>query len=273
MSDLTTKVKTINSAVRTGIAVTILGAVGYGGWFGYTEYVQPGIQAKAAQEELTKLQVQFDEQKTVLTKLKTDFNEQSVVLAETKRQKDKLQTSLKLMKVDERKANIKVMEKGEDENGEPYMLVKFTEVDPAGNIIGVARDFELKGNRLFVDCWVVSFEDHYVESGDALRGRSLCVFKTIFGNIDGPEGSKSLDQSDTNRPPGIYDDSATNEFEQKIWSDFWGVSNDTAKQKELGILASYGDAPNMVVEEGKTYQILVRASGGGPRIQPLDEIE
>ena len=268
MSDLTTKVKTLNSVVRTGLAVTLLGAVGYGGYFGYNNYVKPGMEAQAAKEDLSKLQVKFDAQNEALTKLKGDFDQQAVVLTETTKEKEKLQTSLKLMKVDRRMANVKVLETGKRDDGQPYMLVKFSEIDPAGNVVGVERDFELNGNKLFVDCWIVSFEDEYVESGDPLRAASLCVFKNIFGNIDGPMGAKSLDQSNTNRPPGIYNDEAANEFEQKIWSDFWGVSNDPEKQKELGIRASYGDAPNIVVEEGKTYQIMVRASGGAS-IKPL----
>lgn len=255
MAEIMTSVKVVNSAIRTLIAAGLLGAVGYGGYFGYENYIKPGMNAKQAVEDLEALEKEFAIQQQALAE-KTEQLE--VVQVEN----EKLQTSLKLLKVDRRMANVEVLELGTDENGRPEMLVRFTEIDQNGNPVGASRDFSLSGDRLYIDCWVVNFEDKYVEEADALRSASLCVFKSIYGDIDGPRNAHSLDQeSVSSGAPGVYRDDQQSAFEQKIWDDFWNVCNDNDKQRELGIRASYGQANYMRVEEGKVYQVQLRSSG------------
>lgn len=263
MAELMTSVKTINSAVRTVIAAGLLGVVGYGGYFGYENYVKPGMQAKQALADLEALEQEFVAQQKVLA-------ETTANLEQARIENEKLATSLKLLKVDRRMANVEILELGTDEEGRPEMLVRFTEIDRAGNPVGASRDFTLSGDRLYIDCWIVSFDDKYVEEADLLRATSLCVFKSIYGDIDGPRNAHSLDaQSVSAGAPGIYRDEEQNTFEEKIWGDFWNVCNDVEKQRELGIRASYGQANYVRVEEGKVYQVQLRASGGAS-IHPIE---
>ena len=265
MAELMNNVRTVNSVIRTMLMVAVAGGVGYGGWFGYNNYVKPSRDAKQALADLASLQTQFEEQNLELVNTRGE-------LVDTRREKEKLETSLKLIKVDRRMANVEVLEKGEDDDGNAFLEVRFSEIDRDGNVVGAPRDFTLAGDKLFVDCWIVSFEDNYVEQADALRSASLCVFKSIYGDVDGPTGAMSLDQDtvSTGQPPGIYNDEAKNEFEQQIWNDFWSVSNDPQKQKELGIRASYGQANYVLAEEGRTYQVQLRASGGAS-LKPLEK--
>ena len=257
MNDVMQNVRTINSAVRTALMLVVAGGVGYGGWFGYSNYVKPGFEAKEAIAKLADLESRFEEQATEL--------------AEVSAEREKLQTSLKLLKVDRRMANVTVMDKGKNDDGQPFLQVRFAEIDRDGNVVGSERDFTLAGEKLFIDCWVVSFEDNYVEEADPLRSASLCVFKSIYGEIDGPVGAFSLDQDTSNEgmPPGIYNDDSANSFEQQIWGDFWSVCNDPEKQKSMGIRASYGQANYVLGEKGRTYQVQLRSSGGAS-LKPLD---
>jgi hypothetical protein len=71
-------------------------------------------------------------------------------------------------------------------------------------------------------------------------------------------------------PPGVYKSERQTAFEQQIWRDFWKVCNDRQLQKELGIRASQGQASYLEAEEGKTYQVNIRSSGG-MSLTPLDE--
>ena len=252
MADL----KTINSTVRTGIAIVLLGTVGYGGWFGYNNYVKPSYDAKKAIEELADLKDQFEAQTVTLTQTRENLEQAEIA-------NEKLSTSLRLLKIDRRMANVEVLDIVENEIGEPEMLVRFSEVDVDGNVIGTERDFTLTGDKLYIDCWIVTFDDKYVEQADELRATSLCVFKSIYGNIDGPSGAQSLDrQTDANQVPVVYRTNDKNTFEQKIWGDFWNVCNDAVKQKDLGIRASYGQANYVLAEKGRTYQVHLRSSGG-----------
>lgn len=255
MSDFTTKVKTINSAVRTTLAVGICGIVGYGGWFGYDNYVKPSMEAKQAMSDLADLQSKFAETEEQLLVSK-------VALEKSEVENDRLETSMKFLKIEKRIANVTVLEKGKDEEGNPYMEVSFSEVDEEGNPVGPTRNYTIKGESLYVDAWVVSFKDKYVENANELRGTSLCVFKSIYGDDEKPSEGQSLDMDTAdNGPPGVYKSDKKREFEQKIWSDFWKVSNNKGLQEELGISAIHGLAPYVKPIEGKTYQVHIRATG------------
>lgn len=249
MVDTIQKIQIVNSAIRTALLVLVLAVLGYAGCLGYNHYVLPG---QLAQRDLQKL--------------KEEFEQQAVALKESRQMIDKLQTSLRLLKIDRRLANIKVREKGIDEaTGKPFLNVDFWEVSHSGETpIGAVRSFRLNGDKMYVDCWLVQFEDEYIEKNDALRNASLCVLKSIWGDLDGPHGGHSLDYAqEGEQVPTVYKgEGDASEFERKIWSDFWAVSNDPKRQKELGIRASHGQVNYMQVEEGKTYQVEVRASGG-----------
>ncbi len=176
MSEIMNNVKTINSAARTVMLLALTSVVGFGGWVGYDNYVRPGFEVKQAKADLAKLQVEFEQQATEMKRVEA-LNE-------------RLETSMKLLKVDRRIANIKVMEKGVDDQGEPYMEVRFTEVNEYGDIVGSPRDFTLLGNKFYIDGWIATFEDKYVENADELRAASLFVFKSIYGDAERPRDGK-----------------------------------------------------------------------------------
>lgn len=246
MSKTMENVKTINSAVRTAMMLVIAGGLGYGGYTGYTEYIQPGIAAKQAIADLEEMKIAHQTQAELLRKSEAE--------------NDRLATINKLMRVEGRVANLEVLEKGVDEDGQDYLEVRFTEVDDEGYPVGSARDFTLIGDTFFVDCWVAKFEDKYIEQVDDLRGQSLVMFKSIFGNDQRPSEAFSLDES-SQRVPKRYQTDRQSAFEAKIWADFSAVCNDREKQKELGIRAIHGQANYLPPEEGRTYQINLRSTG------------
>ena len=249
MTDIISNVKTINSAVRTVLVLGACSVVGYGGYFGYNNYVKPSQEAKQAIAELADL--------------KLEFNKQQVALKESEELNQRLETSMKLLKVDRRAANVTVLEKGTDDQGNPFMEVSFTEVDENDNPIGTIRNYRLKGEKLYIDGWIATFDDKYVEEADELRAASLFVFKSIYGDAEMPRDAQRLDvESHDNSPPGIYKDDRKREFEQRIWGDFWKVCNDAQLQDELGIRYSQGQTSYVKPLEGKTYRVNIRASGG-----------
>lgn len=261
MPTMMENVKTVNSSARTVMLAGVLGVLGWGGYVGYNSYIKPGMEANQAIEKLAEVEKQLAEKDAALV----ESNKNNQVLSETN---EKLETSIKLLKIDRRMGNIEVLEKSQNEKGEPTLLVRFTEIDELGNPVGSSRDFTLRGDKLYIDCWIVQFKDKYVEQQDLLRSASLCVFKSIFGEIDGPMGAFELDNQ-TEQRPGIYKDDQQNKFEQKIWSDFWTVSNDPSLQDELGIRASHGQANYVKAQEGMVYQVKIRSSGAAS-LEPIE---
>lgn len=246
MSKTMENVKTINSAVRTMMMLALAGGLGYGGYMGYTEYIQPGIEAKQAIADLEDL--------------KLAHQTQAQQLHQTELENDRLATVNKLMRIEGRVANLEVLEKGVDDQGQKYLEVRFTEVDDEGYPIGSARDFTLPGDTFYIDCWVAKFQDKYIEQVDELRGQSLVMFKSIFGNDQKPSEAFSLDES-SQRVPKRYQTERQSEFEAKLWADFNAVSNDLDRQEELGLRAIHGQANYLLPQEGQTYQIKLRSTG------------
>ena len=263
--------KTLNSAARTTMVFAIAGALSYGGWLGYENYIKPGVQAKQAMADLEAMHTKYQLQEELLQKSEKALEQTQVALTLSEETNQRLETSLKLMKVDRRIANVTVMEKGNDDDGTPFMDVSFTEINEQNEPIGSPRIYTIKGEKLYIDGWIVSFEDKYIENADELRSASLYVFKSIYGDAEMPKDGQRLDfETQDQLAPGIYADTVKREFEQKIWGDFWKVSNDRGLQAEMGIRASHGLAGYVRPEEGKTYQVSIRSSGS-MTLTPIEE--
>lgn len=235
-------VKTINSAIRTGMLLVFLGIFSYFGWAGYNQWIRPGLEAEKIKAEMAALQLQFEAQQAELVKT---------------------QTALKLLKVDRRRAYIDVLETGiEEETDEPFFIAKFTEVDAEGVPLAEPRTFRLRGKLLFVDSWVVKFDDKHVEASDPLRSTSLCLFKSIYGDMDERSGGYPLDQNDPNISTAYGDRDPQNKFEAQIWDEFWELANNPQLQEQMGIRSNHGTVSYIQVLSGMTYQVDLRASDG-----------
>lgn len=235
-------VKTINSAIRTGLLLVFLGIFSYFGWAGYNHWIRPGLEAEKIKAEMVALQLQFEKQQAELAKT---------------------QTALKLLKVDRRRAYIDVTDTGFDQDtNEPFFVAKFTEVDVDGVPLSEPRTFRLRGRLLFVDSWIVKFDDKHVEASDPLRSTSLCLFKSIYGDIDERSGGYPLDQNDPNIATAYGNRDAQNKFEEQIWNEFWELANDPQQQELMGIRSNHGTVSYIQVLSGMTYQVDLRASDG-----------
>jgi hypothetical protein len=52
------------------------------------------------------------------------------------------------------------------------------------------------------------------------------------------------------------------EFEQRIWRDFWAISNDPQRQRELGVRNNHGQINYIDPLPGQTYEFTLRGSDG-----------
>jgi hypothetical protein len=278
------KLQTLNSLLRTMMALVVFAAVGAVSWLSYQTYyaadqelvrAQRDLDAKEAALADTRQQLAardaeiFEHQQTIAGQ-----NAQIVDLNEDVRQKQaeiqRLDTALRLHKMERRLARITVLDMIEDEeSGKVVSTIGFVELNEMDEPIGQPRRFELEGQMIYVDYLVVKFEDKYVEQADLQRGTSICLFNRIFGEFQKPRDGFSLDEP--GQRPGSYERGGVmSEFEAKIWSDFWQIANDPKRAAEMGIRTLHGDAVSIKIQKGKTYRITVRAAGG-PEIQVEDQ--
>lgn len=267
MASTMENISTINSFMRTILATIVLGAATVGGWFGYQTYYKNEIAAKKSAEELETANKQLEaskkdlEAKTAEIAHKTMLlQEQEAQIAKLSKDVERLETSLALMKVDHRLARLTVTDQGTDPQGQPFSLVEFVELNDEGAPIDTPREFRVRGDLVYIDNWLVKFEDQYVEEADLERGMSLILFHRIFGDKQQPAEGFPLDE--IGKTPRAYARGGkVSELEKKIWDDFWNIANSETKAKEMGIRAAHGGAVSMKVQKGKSYKVIMRSTG------------
>jgi hypothetical protein len=278
------KLQTLNSLLRTLMALIVFAAVGTIGWLGYHTYyaadqgllrARQELEAKEAalvhsrQQLAAKDRVIVEHQQTIagqvaeIETLNEDIRQKAAEI-------QRLDTALRLHKMERRLAQISVLDVVENnETGQIFSTIEFVELNEMGDPVGQPRRFELEGQMIYVDYLVVKFEDKYVEQADLERGTSICLFNRIFGEFQKPKDGFSLDEP--GQRPGPYERGGVmSDLEQKIWNDFWTIANNPKQAAELGIRALHGDAVSIKVQKGKTYRITVRAAGG-PEFQVEDQ--
>lgn len=263
--DFFQKLAVLNQLFRSLLLLLFTGLLGWAGFYGYYQYVKPAQELESVRAEFARVQEQLAQsQQTV--------EQQALELRQLTEENDRLTTSLRLVKVDRRLAYLTVTDTGPDpETGLPVMKVLYTEVDTEGRQVGARRVFTLQGTLLNVDCWLAKFEDKYIEQADLVRGSSLCIIRGIRGDRDSSlqeidQGAVYAEKTEPGadpRPPIYQSQGRLSDLEQKVWSDFWRVANDTGLQQELGLRAVHGQVNYIQVESGATYQLDLRASDGG----------
>lgn len=266
MSGFSESVKTVNSLVRTLVIGAFVAIVGLGGYFGYTTFLSPLLKDRKAlaeaQNQLEANQKKLDAANQQIEKQTETIRDQATKIDELGQQIEKLETAMRLLKVDHRLAKIKVLSIVEDpKTKEVKTRVSLQEIDGEGNPIGEDSEFVVKGRNIYVDFWLAKFEDKYIEESDLLRSTTLCMFKSIYGEMEAPIDATPIEKPWV-RPEAYAGGSKMTDFEKKIWQDFWTIANDNTRSQELGIRANHGQAVYVKAEEGKTYLIQLRASDG-----------
>jgi hypothetical protein len=258
--------QTLNSFIRTLLALVVVGGVGTAGYYGYNTYTAAEREARLKEQQLTEAQKTLHAKEAVISQQTVQIADLNRDLEEKKVELQRLETALRLHKMERRLARVTVLDVGADADAnKKFSRIEFVELGDQGQPLDEARQFRVEGDMVYVDYWVVKFEDKYVETADLERGTSICLFNRIFGEFQKPKEGFCLDEP--GQRPGPYArGSVMSDFEKKIWDDFWSIANSPQAAAELGIRAIHGDAVSIKVIKGKTYRITVRASGG-PEIE------
>lgn len=263
MARFTDTLSVINSFLRTLLGLFLGGLLAYGGWLGYSTYREHDLALERKQQELDRVQQALDSATGEIDKLSTQVAAQQEEI-------DRLQTAMRLARVEHRIARLWVThQETSAETGELSTTLRFVEVSESGDPVDAPRTFTIRGDLVYIDYWVVKFEDKYVEQAELDRSTSICLFRRLFGEFQEPSEGFALDE--VGQAPKVYArGEQLSAFEQRIWDDFWNIANDPQHAQELGIRAAHGEAVSTQLRQGNTYQLTLRASGG-MTIVPLDE--
>src|SRR4029078_12962243 len=94
--------------------------------------------------------------------------------------------------------------------------IQFIEWDHEGRALP-ARNFVVRDDVIFFDALVIKFDPQRVATGDGLRGRSIALFRRVYGEHENPSDGQSIDA--TGLVPGVFrDDREANPFQPKLWA-------------------------------------------------------
>lgn len=161
-----------------------------------------------------------------------------------------------------------------EQSGLLETTIKFAELDRQGEALP-PRTFTVEGDVIYFDALVIKFDRDYVERGEALRGKSLHLFRRIFGEHQPPERGFPIDGSP--REGGVPDpyrvDGEANDFEVELWKDFWSYAVDPAAAREKGVRVVQGEAVYTRFVEQNLYTLTLDHDGGlNIEIEPIPRI-
>ncbi len=244
------KLDSISNFIRATVSLIAVGLIGGGAWIAYSKYAEHELAIRERDE----LRQQAKRDAAELKRREEQIQKQEEEIA-------RLETSLRLLKFDQRVAQLEVVDQWQDEQGQPVTRVRFAELDNNGNPLQSPREFNIRGERVYVEYWVAKFFDEHVENGVDTKNTSICLFRSIFGDKEKPAEGHLLDDASTLQA-SYARGREMSALESDIWENFWDYANDRRKAAEVGLRAVHGEAVNIKAQKGKTYRIQLRASDG-----------
>lgn len=251
-------IEVVSNLLRTVLGLAIVGLLGGGAWYGYQIYNAREI----TEQRLADRERELADRQRELAASQAEVAQLSDTVAEQSQHIDRLDTAVRLLKVDHRVAQIVVVAQEKDDEGDVASTTfNFVEVDNDQNALEQPRTFTIEGDLLYVDTWVAKFEDELVENGDPLRSTSICLFKRLFSENQAPIDGFELDPIGT-RPVAYSRGSEMSDLERDLWTNFWDYANDPERAAAAGIRSVHGEAPSIELRRGNVYKLTLRASGG-----------
>lgn len=176
------------------------------------------------------------------------------------RKAETLEAALRVYRTTERRARLNVLGQERGTDGQLVSRVQFMEIDADGNPVGEPRELALAGEEVYVDALVIKFQDELIEGADALRGRSLMLFRRLFTDRHRPAEGQVLDR-EGQMPLAYAAEKAPTAFERELWRRFWRLANDPEEAKRYGVRAVHGEAVSMRLKAGALYVITFRPTG------------
>ncbi len=165
------------------------------------------------------------------------------------------------LSADSRIAEILVTQSRYNETSEKIeTTIKFLEYDAEGKPLE-PKYLTFQGNIIQFQALVIRFQDRLVETGDKLRGKSAYIFLKAF-ILEG-EKPQTFDLTPINTiPRGYKIPGVKNEFENKLWQEFWVYALDPKARERTGIKNAQIEAPGSMFLPGTIYTIRIEHDGG-----------
>jgi hypothetical protein len=177
-------------------------------------------------------------------------------------EKQELQTVVNRLSDEKRVAEMLVTDQ-KDEEGLTKTTLLFVEYARDGTSLP-AKTFTIDGKSAHIDALVIKFDRGLVAANDALRGRSVALFRRLFGETQPPEKAFTIDEPGA--IPAVYRGGPQPEeqakFEKELWQNFWRLAEDGKYRAEKGVRVANGQGIWGPFSPDRLYTITLDADGG-----------
>ncbi|MFP4055307.1 MAG: hypothetical protein ACLF0G_00385 [Candidatus Brocadiia bacterium] len=234
------------------IGLAVLGLLVYGGLAAYRTYTDVRRDSQL-RGELVGAVERLSEQNTQLRG----------TVEKLEAWNERLRTFVQRLTEESRVADVVILGREVDEGGVPVVTLSFTELDRGGRPLE-PRVVTVRGQEVYFDALVVKFLDQEVQEADPLRGKSLHLFRRVFGSAQAPRHGVLLDTAQEDGVPDFYRLSPqAADFERQLWSLFWHWVDEPQAAEENGVRVAQIEAVGVrPAEVGATYRITLEHDGG-----------
>lgn len=179
-----------------------------------------------------------------------------------------LQEVVSRLNAEYRVAQVLVRDQKLDESGQVVTTVEFRELDRDSRPLPPVTA-TLVGSESYFEALVIRFQNEYVEKGDALRGRSVILFRRMYGSATAPDQGVLIDPAASDGVPSVYRVSAKpGALEADLWGRFWFYASHPKEAAALGVSVMQVQAVGVRPVPNMIYELRVQ-NNGGMNILPL----
>lgn len=193
-------------------------------------------------------------------KVERELAEKQKEIERLEGERKKLESFVERLKLTERRAQLYVKDQQTTPDGKVMTTVRFTELDAKGDPSIEYPEFTFEGDELYVDAYTIKFNDDFVMLGDALKGKTLLLFRRIFSNKLQPDAGYELDKH--GQAPLAYGaEKSSSAFEKELWQKFWEYPENEELRTKHGVRAAHSTAVSMKVRKEQFLIYEVRVTG------------
>lgn len=179
-------------------------------------------------------------------------------LAEVEQDRQRLMEFADRLSATRRVAQIDVLSQRRDDAGRVVSTLLWQELAADGTV-GRPLTFETIGEQVYVEALVIKFEHQLVGAGDPQRGRSLALFRRVFGD---QQMSASVEEIDRGERPSVDLPLGADSLHDRLWVLFWRLVDDPALARQYGVRVAQCEAPSVPMHAGDLWEVSLDAAGG-----------
>jgi hypothetical protein len=188
-------------------------------------------------------------------------------LEQREREKFELQQAIQRLIGEDRVAEVRVVDQmlaGEMVNGQPAArdttTIEFIEIDRQGHPLPSKR-FVVNDRVIYFEALVVKFEPEDVAGGDPLRGKSLALFRRIYGERQQPAEGFRIDPE--NDVPNVYRvQPEPSPLERQLWARFWDYARNPDLAARDRVRIAQGESVCEPMLKGDIWTLTLQNNGG-----------